>query len=62
MTRKYPFRGYFLGALTHTTALDRLWGGDETLTRVVLKSSIRTSASPRREQSDLASGTLTMWF
>ena len=31
-TRKYPLRGYFLGVLTHTTALDRLWGGDETLT------------------------------
>ena len=23
---------YILGVLTHTTALDRLWGGDETLT------------------------------
>ena len=32
LTRKYPLRGYFLGVLTHTTALDRLWGGDETLT------------------------------
>ena len=31
MTRKYPLRGYFLGVLTHTTAWDRLWGGDETL-------------------------------
>ena len=31
-TRKSPLRGYFLGVLTHTTALDRLWGGDETLT------------------------------
>ena len=30
-TRKYPLRGYILGVLTHTTALDRLWGGDETL-------------------------------
>ena len=29
--RKYPLRGYILGVLTHTTALDRLWGGDETL-------------------------------
>ena len=27
-TRKYPLRGYFLGVLTHTTAWDRLWGGD----------------------------------
>ena len=27
-TRKYPLRGYILGVLTHTTALDRLWGGD----------------------------------
>ena len=31
-TRKYPLRGYILGVLTHTTALDRLWGGDGTLT------------------------------
>ena len=31
-TRKYPLRGYFLSVLTHTTALDRHWGGDETLT------------------------------
>ena len=31
ITRKYPLRGYFLGVLTHTTAWDRLWGGDETL-------------------------------
>ena len=28
MTRKYPLRGYILGVLTHTTAWDRLWGGD----------------------------------
>ena len=31
-TRKYPLRGYILGVLTHTTALDRLLGGDGTLT------------------------------
>ena len=35
MTRKYPLRGYFLGVLTHTTAWDRLWRGDETLNCVV---------------------------
>ena len=29
-TRKYPLRGYFLGVLTHTTAWDRLWGGEQT--------------------------------
>ena len=29
-TRKYPLRGYILGVLTHTTALEQLWGGDET--------------------------------
>ena len=29
---------------------------------MVLKLSIRTSASPRREQSGLPSETLTMWF
>ena len=32
ITRKYPLRGYILGVLTHTTAWDRLWGGDGTLT------------------------------
>ena len=32
ITRKYPLRRYILGVLTHTTALDRLWGGDGTLT------------------------------
>ena len=42
MTRKYPLRGYFLGVLTHTTAWDRLWGGD-----VFLRLYIRSSASPR---------------
>ena len=30
-TRNYPLRGYFLGVLAHTTALDRLWRGDGTL-------------------------------
>ena len=30
-TRKYPLRGYILGVLTHTTAWDRHWRGDETL-------------------------------
>ena len=62
ITKKYPLRGYILGVLTHTTALDRLWGVDGTLNNVVLKLSIRTSASPRREQSDLVYGTLIMWF
>ena len=28
LTKKYPLRGYILGMLMHTTALDRLWGGD----------------------------------
>ena len=28
ITRKYPLRGYILGVLTHTTAWDRLWGGN----------------------------------
>ena len=31
ITRKYPLRGYILGVLIHTTAWDRLWGGDGTL-------------------------------
>ena len=31
VTRKYPLRGYILGVLTHTTALDQPWGGIETL-------------------------------
>ena len=30
-TRKYPVHGYILGVLTHFTALDQLWGDDETL-------------------------------
>ena len=30
-TRKYPLRGYILGVLKHTTALDQLWGGNEFL-------------------------------
>ena len=30
-TRKYPICRYILGVLTHTTALNRLQGGDETL-------------------------------
>ena len=42
MTRKYPLRGYFLGVLTHTTAWDRIWGGD-----VFLRLYIRSLASPR---------------
>ena len=29
--RRYPRSGYILGVLTHTTALDRHCGGDETL-------------------------------
>ena len=35
-TRKYPLWGYILGVLTHTTALDRHWGGDETLKWVLI--------------------------
>ena len=31
ITRKAPLGGYFLGVLAHTTALDRLWRGAETL-------------------------------
>ena len=30
-TKKCPLRGYILGVLTHTTAWDRLWGGNDTL-------------------------------
>ena len=41
-TRKYLLCGYSLGVLTHTTAWDRLWGGD-----VVLRLCIHSSASPR---------------
>ena len=36
MTRKYPLRGYILGVLTHTTAWDQHWGGDETLKLVLV--------------------------
>ena len=31
ISRKYPLCGYIQGVIMHTTALDRLWGGDETL-------------------------------
>ena len=56
-TRKYPLRGYFLGVLTHTTAWDRLWGGDIFL-HCVYVDQLRLTC----QQSDWASGTLTMWF
>ena len=36
LTRKYPLRGYILGVLTHKTAWDRNWGGDETLKLVLV--------------------------
>ena len=35
-TRKYPFCGYILGALTHTTAWNQHWGGDEALKLVLV--------------------------
>ena len=31
LARKYLFRRYILGVLKHIIALDRHWGGDETL-------------------------------
>ena len=31
LTKEYPLRGYTLGVLTHTTAMDQYWGGDENL-------------------------------
>ena len=31
VTRKYPLCGYILCVLTHTTAWDQLWGGDENI-------------------------------
>ena len=31
LTRKYLLQGYILGVLTHTTAWDQQWGGDESL-------------------------------
>ena len=34
--RKYPLRGYILSVLTHTTAWDQHWGGDETLKLVLV--------------------------
>ena len=36
IARKYPLPGYILGVLTHTTAWDRHWGGDETLKLVLV--------------------------
>ena len=47
ITRKYLLRGYILGVLTHTTAWDRHWLGFWNSDHVVLKLSIRSSASPR---------------
>ena len=53
ITRKYPLCRYILGlgVLTHSTALDQLWGGDRreysdlvSEYSVVLKLNIRTSA------------------
>ena len=41
-TSKYPLCGYILGVLTHTTAWERLWGGDAFLTLYIC-----SSASPR---------------
>ena len=35
-TRKYPLRRYILDMLTHATAWDRHWGGDETLKLVLV--------------------------
>ena len=41
LTRKYLLRRYILGVLTHTTARDQYWGGDETLILVkALKYSL----------------------
>ena len=51
---EYTYHGF--------TSAGAVWLGIWNSDHVVLKLSIRTSASPRQEQSDLASGTLTMWF
>ena len=34
--RKYPIHGHILGVLTHTTAWDQYWEGDETLKWVLI--------------------------
>ena len=50
ITRKYPLREYSLGVLTHTTAWDRLWEGNETLNEFqhfAQYCNIRSSVSPR---------------
>ena len=57
LIRKYPLRGYFLGVLTHTTAWDRLWGGD-----VFLRLHIHSSRRLAWQQSDRIFGPLIMWF
>ena len=31
LIRKYPLRGYIIGVLAHTSAWDRHWGGNQTL-------------------------------
>ena len=56
-TRKYPLHGYILGVLMHTTAWDRLWGGD-----VFLRLYVCSSALPRMTAVWQAFRTLTMWF
>ena len=55
-TRKYPLRGYILGVLMHTTAWDRLWGGNVFLRMYILSSALPRAAAVR------IFGTLIMWF
>ena len=58
LTRKYPLRGYILGVLAHTTAWDRLWGGDYFKDcRYVARLRLAM-----QQQYGWAFGTLTMWF
>ena len=51
-TRKYPLRGHILGVLTHTTAWDRLWGGDVSLRLCKRSSNLLHSAAVMFRKSD----------
>ena len=49
LSETYISRGYILGVLTHITAWDQHWGGDE-----ILRLNIRGSALPHSAIVDLA--------
>ena len=36
VNKKYPLRRYIIDVLTHTTAWDQHWGGDEALKQILI--------------------------